>query len=149
MDTAEADHILKCEEYLEDDKKFAKDFGGSSSDFSLSEALWQSQTLFADIKGKVGQKKIILLSCNDDPHGNDAKKKRQAMSKATDLHNTGVYLDVFPIGRGFRLDRFYKDLIQLADDENPLDKADPAERFDDLLRIVRKRIHKKRSIGRV
>jgi ATP-dependent DNA helicase II len=133
---------------MDEEGKFAADFGGSSNGFSLHEALWQCQSMFSDVKGKMGQKKIILLTCVDDPHADSTQKKRQVMQKATDLHSTGVYLDVFPIGRGFRLDKFFKDLVQLADDENPLDKADPAERLDDLLRIVRKRIYKKRSIGR-
>ena len=71
------------------------------------------------------------------------------MAKATDLNNTGVYLDVVPIGNGFKMEKFYKDLVQLADDEHPLDDTPGAERIDELLRVTRKRIHKKRSIGRV
>ena len=149
LDTAEAQHILQLEEFLDNANKFKEEFGGSSSDFSLHEAIWQCQTMFANIKGKTGQNKIMLLTCEDDPHASAATKKRHAMAKATDLNNTGIYLDVVPIGKGFRMDKFYKDLVQLADDEHPLDDTPGAERIEDLLRVTRKRIHKKRSIGRV
>ena len=148
LDTAEAQHILQLEEFLDNANKFKEEFGGSSSDFSLHEAIWQCQTMFANIKGKTGQNKIMLLTCEDDPHASAATKKRHAMAKATDLNNTGIYLDVVPIGKGFRMDKFYKDLVQLADDEHPLDDTPGAERIEDLLRVTRKRIHKKRSIGR-
>ena len=149
LDTAEAQHILRLEEFLDDAEKFKEEFGGSSGDFSLHEAIWQCQTMFANIKGKTGQNKIMLLTCVDDPHASAVPKKRHAMAKATDLNNTGIYLDVVPIGKGFKMDRFYKDLVQLADDEHPLDETPGAERIEDLLRVTRKRIHKKRSIGRV
>ena len=149
LDTAEAQHILRLEEFLDDAGKFKEEFGGSSGDFSLHEAIWQCQTMFANIKGKTGQNKIMLLTCVDDPHASAAPKKRHAMAKATDLNNTGIYLDVVPIGKGFKMDKFYKDLVQLADDEHPLDETPGAERIEDLLRVTRKRIHKKRSIGRV
>ena len=68
LDTAEAQHILRLEEFLDNAEKFKEEFGGSSGDFSLHEAIWQCQTMFANIKGKTGQNKIMLLTCVDDPH---------------------------------------------------------------------------------
>jgi len=56
------------------------------------------------------------------------------MQKARDLHDTGVVLDVLPLGasdgRGFRMDRFFGDLLRLADDEDALAAiaADPVEK---------------------
>lgn len=51
----EAQDIMELEEEMGDDaeEKFKDKFGGSSDKFSLHEALWQAQTLFKDIKGKV------------------------------------------------------------------------------------------------
>ena len=36
---------------------------GSCDQFRLHEALWQSQTMFNDVGGKVATKKILLVSC--------------------------------------------------------------------------------------
>jgi ATP-dependent DNA helicase 2 subunit 1 len=46
------------------------------------------------------------------------------------------------------MDKFFVDLLKLADDE-AVDAADPVQCLDDLLRVVRKRVHKKRSLGRI
>ena len=68
LDTAEAQYILRLEEFLDNAEKFKDEFGGPNDDFSLHEAIWQCQTMFANIKGKTGQNKIMLLTCVDDPH---------------------------------------------------------------------------------
>ena len=110
LETAEATSILKVEELADNlEEKFDDEFG-KSEDFSLHEALWQCQSLFANAtgkfpcttqnlskhssniffnSGKIGQKKILLISSDDDPHGSNPQKKRQAMQKARDLHDTG------------------------------------------------------------
>ena len=59
---SEGRSILKVEEYLmEHPNKFESDFG-SSEKFHLHEALWQSQTLFNEVSGKMSTKKILLVN---------------------------------------------------------------------------------------
>jgi len=140
---------LNGEEEMEE--PFADKYGAGDA-FSMHEALWQCQSLFADVQGKVAKKRIVLLTAVDDPHAADAQKKRQAMQKAKDLHETGVVLDVLPLTKDFRMDKFFKDLIRLADEDEDAANAlaaDPQERFEDLVQVIRKRTHKKRSIGKV
>lgn len=59
---AEGRSILKVEEYLTEQAKFDSDFG-SSEKFHLHEALWQCQTVFNEVSGKMSTKKILLVSC--------------------------------------------------------------------------------------
>ena len=54
LETAEASSILKVEELTEQPDKFDKEFG-QSKDFSLHEALWQCQSLFANATGQLIQ----------------------------------------------------------------------------------------------
>ncbi len=148
--TPEAESVLALEKLANSDQEFVDRFGGASDDFSLHEALWQCQSLFANVTGKVGKKAVHVLTCVSDPHLGDDQKRRQANQKASDLHDTGVYLDVLPVAPGgnFRMDKFYGDLIQLADDAH-YEAADPAEKLGDLLKLVRKRVLKKRSVGKL
>ena len=151
LDVPEAEIILKTEN---------QDFDfGSDDNFSLHEALWQCQSMFANAnKGKLGSKKILLLTCNDDPHNDKPQKKRQSMTKAKDLYENGIKLELLPIinqGQSFKVDKFYSDLIKLAvdDDNDELDDEEfsvrAVDNYDELLRQVRKRVHKKRSVGKI
>ena len=83
-------------------------------------------------------------------------------------------MDVLPIGTSFKMDKFFRDLVQLADDE-ATEVFNPVEYLEDLnkvslkkcfiktpflfniflflfslyFQVVRKRIHKKRSNGKI
>ena len=73
------------------------------------------------------------------------------MQKAGDLHDTGVHLDVIPVGTSsFDMKAFYGDLIQLVEDVPfSVVSSGAMDRYDDLVSLVRRRIHKKRSVGRI
>ena len=61
--------ILALESLLSDSgtEKFKTEYG-SDGDIKLHEVLWHCQSLMSDVKGKVGSRRILLLTCNDDPH---------------------------------------------------------------------------------
>lgn len=144
----EAGTILRLEKLLAKPELFDEEFG-QSDQFSLYDALWKSQTLFGDVPaGKIGTKKILLITNQSDPHQDQSDERRKAMKKASDLFHNHINLDVLPLGRKFEMERFFKDLVQLADDDRA-DFGDPTVKLEDLLKIVRKRIHKKRSTGKV
>ncbi len=55
-------------------------------------------------------------------------------------------------GGRFDASRFFKGLVQLADDDDAAAaeaEADPAERYEELIRTMRRRVHKKRSVGKM
>ena len=44
---------------------------GWDGQVKLHEVLWQCQSLMAGVKGKVASRRILLLTCNADPHNGD------------------------------------------------------------------------------
>jgi len=121
---------------------------GSEQGVKLHEALWQCQSMFAGVTGKVATKSILLLTCRSSPHNNDPKLDAQARRKAGDLHNTDICLDVVPVcgpQEAFHLERFYADLIKLAEDEVSLGVLP----LDELSESVLKKTTSKRSNGRL
>jgi len=144
--------ILMLEELMDGrtgaDTFESKFSSGDVGDVKLHEALWQCQSMFSTIPGKVASKAIILMSCNSEPHGEDSKLDLQARRKAGDLHSTDIFLDVVPVcgeGQQFNMDKFYCDLIKLADDSAPMSTTSLA----DLTSTVVKRTSVKRSTGKL
>eukprot|EP00092_Neocalanus_flemingeri_P030946 GFUD01033608.1.p1 GENE.GFUD01033608.1~~GFUD01033608.1.p1 ORF type:complete len:608 (+),score=207.55 GFUD01033608.1:49-1872(+) len=143
--------ILMLEELMDGQAgadMFETKFGsGEQSDVTLHEALWQCQSMFSTIPGKVGSKTILLLTNNSSPHGGDNRLDLQARRKAGDLHNTDIFLDVVPVcgeGQQFQMEKFYCDLIKLADDTAPMTTTSLADLTDSVV----KRTSVKRSNGK-
>ena len=126
---------------------------GESSNIRLSEALWQCQTVMSSYKGKVGNKSIVLMTNNDDPHvcddrtsADSRKLDSMARNKAGDLHSQNIFLDVIPVippGGTFRTNKFYSDLMKLADGTAPLNSTTA-----DLANTLIRRTNVKRSNGK-
>ena len=125
LDTPTAGRLLELEELLDGEQGaalFRSRYGcGDRAAVRLDEALWQCQTLLAAVKGKVGQKKILLLTDCDQPHGAGGQAGQldaRASKKMSDLHSTGVKLDLVPVcspGAEFLCSKFYSALLQLED----------------------------------
>ena len=104
--------------------------------------------IFVWIKAVIRCDNIYLwlkFTCDDDPHhGNDSLKK-QAIKKANDLAETKISLELLPVGKAdFDARKFYVDLVPEVDDV-----SSSAQRFEDLLSVVKKRVHKKRALARI
>lgn len=147
LDQPGAPRILELEEMCEENfKTFTVDFGHSQA-YSLSEALWTCQNMFANSTQKVNSKRILLFTCNDNPHAGNTQLQRQAKTKASDLNETGIDLELMHLqapGEKFDVTKFYKDLL-FNDDDEVTELADPAEKLDELLARVRSKDHKKRA----
>ncbi len=61
-----------------------------SGETSLGDALWCCANLYSDIKLRLSQKRVMIFTCRDEPHGGDSVKDRQARTKASDLKETGM-----------------------------------------------------------
>lgn len=148
-----AQRILDLEEFeAEGIKNFSKQFGHSAS-FSLSEAFWTCMNMFSNAEGsqKLGSKRIMLFTNNDNPHAGSAHMRQQAEAKASDLYNNGIQLELMHLrnpGETFDINKFYKPLLFMDDDELT-EMPDPAERMEELLRRVRSKDHKKRALRRI
>jgi ATP-dependent DNA helicase 2 subunit 1 len=128
---------------------FASKFGHSTN-FSLSDALWTCLSMFSKSTQKLGFKRVMLFTDNDNPH-EDGQLRRQAVAKVDDLRQNGIDLELMhisPPDKPFDLQAFYKDILYADDDEQTV-IPDPAEKFDELLTRVRMKNHKKRALTKI
>ena len=156
LDTPEKKHIQDIEDFVLDDVLLAEKTGKlglGTSKFALHEALWQCQSLFNEIKGKSDKKRIIFFTSNDHPHENNEVLERQARIKANDLQENGLIFEVIPMTteQNFDWQKFYIDLVTKDETEDSTTLAQEnncKQTLEDLFNIVRRKVYKKRSIGR-
>ncbi|XP_071809143.1 X-ray repair cross-complementing protein 5-like [Asterias amurensis] len=151
LDQPSAARILELETLLEDGFDFEAAYGHNSG-YSLSDALWTCSNMFSQSTQKIGHKRVLLFTNNDDPHPNNLATQRQAKTKAKDLHEIGIDVELMHLtqpGKEFDLSKFYQDIVFSPDDEDLGVIPDPAEKFEELLIRVRAKDHKKRSLGKL
>ncbi|KAK6301763.1 hypothetical protein J4Q44_G00278160 [Coregonus suidteri] len=61
---------------------------------NLAEALWCCSNLYSDFKLRLSHKRLMIFTCRDMPHRGDSEHDRQARTKASDLKETGVVIDL-------------------------------------------------------
>ncbi|CAG2236472.1 G22P1 [Mytilus edulis] len=96
--------------------------------------------MFSNSTQKVGSKRILLFTNNDNPHAGSPQLQRQARTKASDLNETGIDLELMHLiqeGETFDVTKFYKDLLYSADDEIT-ELPDPAEKLEELMSSSKK-----------
>ncbi|XP_007907750.2 X-ray repair cross-complementing protein 6 [Callorhinchus milii] len=152
LDTPGAKRVLELDKYKEETgRRHFREELGQSSDVSLGEALWVCSNLFSDVKLKLSHKRVMLFTNNDDPHANDSAKARTARTKASDLQETGIILDLLHLRKpgGFDISIFYRDIINTADGEDLSLRFEESGKVDDLLRKVRAKDFKKKAMSRL
>uniref|UniRef100_A0A1A7X7Z7 DNA helicase n=1 Tax=Iconisemion striatum TaxID=60296 RepID=A0A1A7X7Z7_9TELE len=123
-----------------------------SGETSLGDALWCCANLYSDIKLRLSHKRLMIFTCRDDPHEGDGVKDRQARTKASDLKETGVVIDLMHLMKpgGFDVSLFFRDIVSPPEDESELGlKVEPCEKLEDLKRRVRAKEQKKRAMARL
>lgn len=152
LEQPNADKIKQLEKMLKSKNfdDFANKFG-HSDDFAMSDALWLCQSTFSSSQFKVSCKRILLFTNTDNPHAASQHKQHQARSKAADLGQIDIDVELLHMGNNFDPSLFYKDLIQLVkgDDSHDWQLPNPSNRFDELLARVCRRDHKKRSVEKI
>jgi len=113
------DNIVTLEKLSVGETDFQAVYGGEGA-IKLNEVLWHCQSIISEVGGKVGSRRILLLTCNDDPHEGDQTLNLQARRKAGDLQSNNIFLEVVPVnppGQTFNMSTFYTDIVRLADDD--------------------------------
>jgi ATP-dependent DNA helicase 2 subunit 1 len=149
LDTPDAPRIKQIEDMLRVDsmESFAEEYGHSDH-YSLSDVFWTCSNLLSDSASKNSHKRIILFTNNDQPHSSNPSLQRQAKTKAKDLAENGVEIELMHIGRTFDVSLFYQDVIFVGD-EDVATLPDPSEKFEELLMRVRSKEVKKRTLQRI
>ncbi|KAG8517881.1 X-ray repair cross-complementing protein 6 [Galemys pyrenaicus] len=152
LDIPGAKRVLELDRFKgEQGKKHFQKLLGHGSDYSLSEVLWVCANLFSNVQFKMSHKRIMLFTNEDDPHGSDSAKASRARTKAGDLRDTGICLDLMHLKKegGFDISLFYRDIISMAEDEDLGVHFEESARLEDLLRKVRSKETRKRVLCRL
>ncbi|KAM5287736.1 X-ray repair cross-complementing protein 6 [Ctenodactylus gundi] len=152
LDNPGAKRILELDRFKgQQGKKHFEELIGHGSDYSLSEVLWVCANLFSDVQFKMSHKRIMLFTNEDDPHGSDSAKASRARTKASDLRDTGIFLDLMHLKKpgGFDISLFYRDIISTAEDEDIGVHFEESGKLEDLLRKVRAKETRKRALCRL
>ncbi|XP_025085058.1 X-ray repair cross-complementing protein 5-like [Pomacea canaliculata] len=150
LDQPCASRILTLENLEELGWKDFNNVYGHNPGYSLADAFWTCADMFSKCPQKLHLKRVMLFTNNDDPHAGNPIYQKQACTKAGDLHDAGIDLELIHLsrpGQKFDVNKFYKDLLYPDDESAQL--PDPAERLEELQTRVRAKDNKKRAIRRV
>ncbi|XP_039991333.1 X-ray repair cross-complementing protein 6 isoform X2 [Xiphias gladius] len=123
-----------------------------SGETSLGEALWCCANLYSEIKLRLSHKRLMIFTCRDEPHGGNSTKDRQARTKASDLKETGVVIDLMHLMKpgGFDVSLFFCDIVSPPEDESELGlQLEPCDKLEDLKKRVRAKEQMKRAMARL
>lgn len=152
LDNPGAKRVLELDRFKgQQGQKYFQDLIGHGSDYSLSEVLWVCANLFSDVQVKMSHKRIMLFTNDDDPHSGDSGKASRARTKASDLRDTGIFLDLMHLKKrgGFDISLFYRDIISVAEDADLGVHFEESSKLEDLLRKVRAKETRKRVLSRL
>ncbi|XP_006027710.1 X-ray repair cross-complementing protein 6 isoform X1 [Alligator sinensis] len=152
LDNPGAQRVLELDQYKGNRGKalFRESFG-HSNEYSLGEAFWACSNLFSDVQLKMSHKRIMLFTNEDNPHANDSTKAKLARTRAADLRDTGIILDLMHLKKPGRFDisMFYRDIINVAEDEDLGVQPVESGKLEDLMKKVRAKETKKRALARI
>ncbi|KAG5588717.1 hypothetical protein H5410_049151 [Solanum commersonii] len=118
-------------EFDQIEERFEKEIGSKygivpgSRENSLYNALWVAQALLRKGSAKTADKRILLLTNEDDPFGNlkgviKVDMMRTTMQRAKDAQDLGITIELLPLSRAddeFNVSLFYADLLGLEGDD--------------------------------
>ncbi|MEE6502670.1 hypothetical protein FKM82_004595 [Ascaphus truei] len=152
LDTPGAKRVLELDKYREEKgRSLFRDTLGYGADFSLGLAIWACSNLFSNVKVKMSHKRIMLFTNVDNPHSDDVTEAALARTKAGDLRETGICLDLMNLKNsdGFDISLFYRDIINTDEDEDLGVDSEVSEKLEDLMKKVRAKEGKKRALARL
>ncbi|XP_048870050.1 X-ray repair cross-complementing protein 6 [Brienomyrus brachyistius] len=119
---------------------------------SLGDALWCCSNLYSDIKLRLSHKRLMIFTCRDNPHDGDTARDLSARTKAGDLKDTGVIIDLMHLKKpgGFDISLFFCDIISPPEGEEDLGlQMEPCSKLEQLQKRVRAKEMKKRAQARL
>ncbi|CAJ2502081.1 Uu.00g049340.m01.CDS01 [Anthostomella pinea] len=126
LDVPAAEDVKALKSFVEDGDDADEILVPSEKEGSLYNILSLANTLFTTKAPNFGSKRLFIITDNDQPFSdNDKKTRDHALTRAKDLYDLGVKVDVFPITRGdekFDFGKFYDDMIYrdpVADEITP------------------------------
>ena len=169
LDTPSASRIRELQEGIVDDiRVFHRNIGSSPSSSSgsrtycpLNEAFWACSGAFSAKSQSHKQndyRRIWLFTNDDNPNGHSSADQDRIIQASRDCSESGIELSLWHMNRAdrpFQPERFYTKLLTVGDDDNDEgqdyieDKMKGAgyEGFDMMMANVRRKQHRKRTLG--
>lgn len=66
---------------------------------SINDALWVCQNMFSDVKVRTAGRRVLLFTNEDEPHASDDDAKKQAVTKAKDLREVGININLINMAK--------------------------------------------------
>ena len=107
--------VLKA--LVEDEDEFKKLFVPSEKPVSIGHVLFCANQIFTTKAPNFSSRRLFIVTNEDEPHANDKVLKINAATRAKDLYDLGVIIELFPIskpGKQFNRTKFYDVGLLLA-----------------------------------
>ncbi|XP_043473359.1 X-ray repair cross-complementing protein 6 [Leptopilina heterotoma] len=82
----------------------------SPTEYPLHDALWHAAQAFSAVRTVVISRKIILLTCQDNPYADNQGECNRIRARVATFKNLGIDFRVIGLKNGFNHISFYKDL---------------------------------------
>ena len=100
--------ILKA--LVEEEDEFKELFVASEETVSIGNVLFCANQIFTTKAPNFSSRRLFIVTNEDNPHANDKVLKASAATRAKDLYDLGVIIELFPIskpGKEFNRTKFY------------------------------------------
>ncbi|EEF40803.1 ATP-dependent DNA helicase 2 subunit KU70 [Ricinus communis] len=145
------------------EESFMKEIGSQygivsgSRENSLYNALWVAQALLRKGSAKTADKRILLLTNEDDPFGSmqgaaKTDMTRTTLQRAKDAQDLGISIELLPLSQPdeeFHISLFYAGLIGLEGDELAQFVPSAGQKLEDMKDQLRKRMFTKRIVRKI
>ena len=154
LDVPSAERILELEDIIAGRTSIVQLCGHLKPNVApnIGNVLWVASMIFGNSAVKVGSKRVFLFTNEDDPLRNDAVARDLAKTRAKDLADLGIEVELFSIskpGSGFNFETFFIDIRRVDDDDASSRFPTAAEHFEQLMERVRRKEYKKRTMLRL
>ncbi|RZF32885.1 hypothetical protein LSTR_LSTR004276 [Laodelphax striatellus] len=141
------ERLKKMNEMITCSDDIIKEYG-QSEDASLAEALEASFHFFTNCNTKLGSKRIVLFTNDDNPDGKSKDKQHQTRKRAEDIAVGRIDLDIIPLGDKFDSNKFYQEIVRIVK------KGDfyidgPFSMSQDFSELINRQSYSNRSFGRI
>ena len=110
LDVPSVQEVKAIKTLIEDPEEYEKVTVPAKEIVSLSNILFYANQIFSTRAGSFNSRRLFLVTDNDNPHKGNKKEDSTAATRAKDLYDLGVVIELFPVtrpGEEFDRARFY------------------------------------------
>ena len=110
LDVPSASDVKTLKGVVEDENEAKVMLVPTEDKLDMSNLLFCANQIFTTKAPNFGSRRLFIITDKDDPHATDKKAKNVAATRAKDLYDLGVIIELFPIshpGHQFDRTRFY------------------------------------------